>query len=105
MKFEVGQKFNLWFLDTCGWIDIISYKNGGSWTLEELKNELYSQMLLEDFEVVGIKPFKVKLKHWKDFHLVEIWYGKKEVNSWLRNNYSKDALWLSICKKELKIKE
>ena len=102
MKFEVGQKFKIWFLDSYSWLGIMSYKNGGNWTLEELKNALYSQMLLQDFEVVDVKPFKVKLKHWGDFHLVEIWYSKKEVSNWLKNNYSKDSLWLSVYDKVLK---
>ena len=101
-KFKVGDKFHLWFLESYSWIDIISYKNGGNGTLEELKNTLYPQMLLQDFEVVDVKLFKVKLKHWKDFHLVELWYSKKEVNAWLKNNYSKDSLWLSIYNEELK---
>lgn len=34
--FNVGDKFHLWFLESYSWIDIISYKNGGNWTLEEL---------------------------------------------------------------------
>ena len=80
-KFNIGDKFHLWFLDSYSWLGIISYKNGGNWTLEELKNALYSRMLLQDFEVVDVKPFKVKLKHWEDFHLIEIWYSKKEVNN------------------------
>ena len=102
MKFEVGQKFKIWFLDSYSWLGIMSYKNGGNWTLEELKNALYSRMLLQDFEVVDVKPFKVKLKHWEDFHLVEIWYSKKEVGNWLRNNYSKDSLWLSLYNEVIK---
>ena len=102
MKFNTGDKLKFWFIDEYAWLDITSYSNGGNWTLEELKKSTYDQMYKEEFEVVEVRPFKVCLKHWDDFYRVNDWYSKKLIDKWLKNNYSKDALWLYLYNKKLK---
>ena len=101
MKFEVGQKFKVWFIDEYAWLDITSYNNGGNWTLEELKKSVYDQVYEEEFEVVEVKPFKVKLKYWEIFHKVEDWFSKRQINKWIKHNYSKDSLWEQIVKEAI----
>lgn len=104
MKFKIGGEFTVWMLDNYAWLDITSYKNSpGSWTLGELKKSLYNQMVETDYVVEQVGLFKVKLSYWGDFYRESSWFNKKLVNKWLRDNYSKDALWLIICKNILKI--
>ena len=101
MKFKVGDRFKIWFLDNLAHIHIASYRNGGNWTPEEFKEAIYKEMYEEEFEVVEVKPFKVKLRYWDDFHRVNAWYSKKQINIWLKNNYSKDSLWEQIVKEAI----
>lgn len=102
MKFNVGDKFKIWIIDNIAYIHISSYKNGGKWTLEELKKSIYDHMCEKEFEVAEVKPFKVCLKHLDAFYKVNDWYSKKLIEKWFKNNYSKDALWLYLYNKELK---
>ena len=105
MRFNKGDKFTVWMLDNYAWLDITSYKNNPSgWTLEELKKSLYSQMAETHYTVEQVGRFKIKLSYWGDFHIETSWFSKKVVSQWLKNNYSKDALWLIICRDILKIK-
>ena len=98
MKFKVGDRFKIWFIDNIAYIHIASYRNGGKWTPEEFKEAIYKEMYEEEFEVVEVKPFKVKLKYWEIFHKVEDWFSKRQINKWIKHNYSKDSLWEQIVK-------
>ena len=103
MRFNKGDKFIVWMLNDYAWLDITSYKNDpNNWTLEELKKSLYDQMVETGYVVEQVGLFKVKLSYWGNFHVESSWFSKRLVNKWLKNNYSKDALWLIICRDILK---
>ena len=106
MIFNKNDQFTVYMMDNIGWIDITSYKNcPEQWSLDDLKNRLYELMYETTYTVLGTTTFKVKLSYWGDFHPETAWFSKKIVKGWIKNNYSKDALWLLICRDILKIKE
>lgn len=104
MKFKVGDKFKIWFVDNAAYIHIASYRNDGRWTLQELKDTLFMQMYPKDFVVEDVGIFKVKMNFWGEFRTEHKWISKLQIRSWRKNNSSKESLWKYICKEVLHVK-